>query len=133
MKRFLQNTVIALVCVFLFAGLFLYNRSEFVEAESQYATSITVRNTTPFELKDVQLQFNNTDPVTVESIQSGETVTVDIPEDARPAVTVRIKGDTDIVGRFTNYFSGRIMSGSEVSVYLDDDMKLGVSSNISEE
>lgn len=132
MKRILQNTVIALVCVFLFAGLFLYNRSEFVEAESQYATSITVRNTTPFELKDVQLQFNNTEPVTVESVQSGEKVIVDIPENARPAVTIRIKGDTDTVGSFANYFSGRIASGSEVSVYLDEDMKLGVSSNIEE-
>lgn len=133
MKRILQNTVIALVCVFLFAGLFLYNRSEFVEAESQYATSITVRNTTPFELKEVQLQFNNTDPVTLESVQSGEKVTVDIPENARPAVTIRIKGNTDVVGRFSNYFSGRITTGAELGVYLDDDMKLGVSSNISED
>lgn len=133
MRKFLQNVIVVFAFVFLLCGLILSHKSEYVEAGNKYPTYITLRNTSPFELKDIQLQFNYKDPVRIASVQSGEKVKVEIPEEARPAVTIRVKGNSDLVGKFANYFSGRITTGTELGVYLDEDMKLGVSSNIADE
>lgn len=133
MRKFLKNVIVVFTFAFLFTGLILSHKSEYVEAGNKYPTYITLQNTSPFELKDVQLQFNYTDPVVIASVQSGEKVKVEIPEEAILAVTITVKGDSDLVGSFANCFSGRIVMGTELGVYLDEEMKLGVSSNIPEE
>lgn len=40
MRRVLQNLIIAFTVIFLFTGMFLYRKSEYVEASGQY-TSVT--------------------------------------------------------------------------------------------
>ena len=45
MRRVLQNLIIAFTVIFLFTGMFLYRKSEYVEASGQYTSNITIRNT----------------------------------------------------------------------------------------
>ena len=90
MRRVLQNLIIAFTVIFLFTGMFLYRKSEYVEASGQYTSNIT----------------------------------------AKPAVTVQVSGTSDLAGKFAGHFSGRITDGTEAVIYLEEDMTLGVSSNV---
>ena len=130
MRRVLQNLIIAFTVIFLFTGMFLYRKSEYVEASGQYTSNIIIRNTSPLELENVQVKFNGAETVTIGAIQSGEKRVIEIPEEAKPAVTVQVSGTSDLVGKFAGHFSGRITDGTEVMIYLEEDMTLGVSSNV---
>ena len=123
MRRILQNLIIAFTVIFLFTGMFLYRKSEYVEASGQYTSNITIRNTSPLELENVQVKFNG-------AMQSGEKRVIEIPEEAKPAVTVQVRGTSDLAGKFAGYFSGRITDGTEATIYLEEDMTLEVSSNV---
>ena len=72
MRRILQNLIIAFTVIFLFMGMVLYNKSEYVEASGQYTSNITIRNTSPLELENVQVKFNGAETVTIGAMQSGE-------------------------------------------------------------
>ena len=128
MRRVLQNLIIAFTVIFLFTGMFLYRKSEYVEASGQYTSNITIRNTSPLELENVQVKFNGAETVTIGAMQSGEKRVIEIPEEAKPAVTV--SGISDLAGKFAGHFSGRITDGTEAVIYLEEDMTLGVSSNV---
>ena len=130
MRRVLQNLIIAFVVIFLLAGMVLYNKSEYVEASGEYTSNITIRNTSPLELENVQVKFNGAETVTIEAMQSGEKRVIEIPEEAKPAVTVRVSGTSDLAGKFAGYFSGRITDGTEATIYLEEDMTLEVVSNV---
>ena len=121
MRRVLQNLIIAFTVIFLFTGMFLYRKSEYVEASGQYTSNITIRNTSPLELENVQVKFNGAETVTIGAMQSGEKRVIEIPEEAKPA---------DLAGKFAGHFSGRITDGTEAVIYLEEDMTLGVSSNV---
>ena len=114
----------------MFTGMFLYRKSEYVEASGQYTSNITIRNTSPLELENVQVKFNGAETVTIGAMQSGEKRVIEIPEEAKPAVTVQVSGISDLAGKFAGHFSGRITDGTEAVIYLEEDMTLGVSSNV---
>ena len=128
MRRVLQNLIIAFTVIFLFTGMFLYRKSEYVEASGQYTSNITIRNISPLELENVK--FNGAETVTIGAMQSGEKRVIEIPEEAKPAVTVQVSGTSDLAGKFAGHFSGRITDGTEAVIYLEEDMTLGVSSNV---
>lgn len=130
MRRVLQNLIIAFTVIFLFTGMFLYRKSEYVEASGQYTSNITIRNTSPLELENVQVKFNGAETVTIWAMQSGEKRVIEIPEEVKPAVTVQVSGTSDLAGKFAGYFSGRITDGTEATIYLEEDMTLEVSANM---
>ena len=130
MRRILQNLIIAFTVIFLFTGMFLYRKSEYVEASGQYTSNITLHNTSPLELENVQVKFNGAETVTIGTMQSGEKRVIEIPEEAKPAVTVQVSGTSDLSGKFAGYFSGRITDGTEATIYMEEDLTLGVSSNV---
>lgn len=72
MRRVLQNLIIAFTVIFLFTGMFLYRKSEYVKASGQYTSNITIRNASPLELENVQVKFNGAETVTIGAMQSGE-------------------------------------------------------------
>ena len=55
---------------------------------------------------------------------------IEIPEEAKPAVTVQVSGTSKLAGKFAGHFSGRITDGTEAVIYLEEDMTLEVSSNV---
>ena len=130
MRRILQNLIIAFTVIFLFTGMFLYRKSEYVEASGQYTSNITIRNTSPLELENVQVKSNGAETVTIGAMQSGEKRVIEIPEEVKPAVTVQVSGTSDLAGKFAGYFSGRITDGTEATIYLEEDMTLEVSANM---
>ena len=130
MRRVLQNLIIAFTVIFLFTGMFLYRKSEYVEASGQYTSNITIRNTSTLELEIVQVKFNGAETVTIGAMQSGEKRVIEIPEEAKLAVTVQVSGTSDLAGKFAGHISGIITDGTEAMIYLEEDMTHGVSSNV---
>ena len=45
MRRVLQNLIIAFTVIFLFTGMFLYRKSEYVEASGQYTSCLLYTST----------------------------------------------------------------------------------------
>lgn len=55
---------------------------------------------------------------------------VEVSEDAKPVVSVKIAGSTKDGMKLTRSFTGLINNETCFIVYMDDDMTLGVNSNI---
>ena len=91
---------------------------------------VTIKNTTPFELQNLTIQYNNEKETTVNVINPGESVKVEVLEDAKPVISVKITGSTKGGMKLSGFFTGLINNETYFSVYLDEDMTLGVNSNI---
>ena len=94
------------------------------------ATHITVENTSPFELKNVQVKFNGETAVKNISVEKDGKATVKLPKTDKPITKVEIEGTTFYGKKFTNFFSGCISNKSCIVVYLTETMDLGVTANI---
>ena len=63
-------------------------------------------------------------------INPGESVIVEVSEDVKPVDSVKIAGSTTGGMKLTGSFTGLINNETCFIVYMDDDMTLGVNSNI---
>ena len=80
-------------------------------------------------LKDVDLSINEKE-ITADVINPGESVKVEVLEDAKPVVSVKITGTTKGGMKLYGSFTGLINNDTCFTVYLDEDMTLGMNSNI---
>lgn len=132
MKKFLRNILIGVLVVGVVAGLAAFK----VDDNKTYAEQlmaqdmVTIKNTTPFELQNLTIQYNNEKETTVDVINPGESVKVEVSEDAKPVISVKITGSTKGGMKLSGFFTGLINNETYFSVYLDEDMTLGVNSNI---
>lgn len=94
------------------------------------ATHITIENTSPFELKNVQVKFNGEKTAKNISVAKDGKATVKLPKTDKPIVKVEIEGTTSYGKKFANFFSGNISNKSCIVVYLTETMDLGVTANI---
>ena len=120
MKKFLRNILIGVLVVGVVAGLAAFK----VDDNKTYAEQlmaqdmVTIKNTTQFELQNLTIQYNNEKETTVNVINPGESVKVEVLEDAKPVISVKITGSTKGGMKLSGFFTGLI------------NMTLGVNSNI---
>lgn len=132
MKKFLKNIIIGALVIGAVAGLAAFK----VDDNKTYAEQlmaqdmITIKNTTPFELQNLTILYNNEKEITEDVIKPGESVKVEVVEDAKPVVSVKITGNTKGGMNLSGSFTGLINNETYFMVYLDEDMTLGVNSNI---
>lgn len=94
MKKFLRNILIGVLVVGVVAGLAAFK----VDDNKTYAEQlmaqdmVTIKNTTPFELQNLTIQYNNEKETTVNVINPGESVKVEVLEDAKPVISVKLPG-----------------------------------------
>lgn len=136
MKKIVSTIVAVVVAVCASVGLFVYEGSNRVMAEDMgsktEAEAITVKNSTPFEIRSVQATFDSEETETAENIASGAETTVQIPEDMKNVAAVKVEGITRDGKSFVNTFNGLITDDMTVILSLDEEMNLTVSSNLSE-
>lgn len=92
--------------------------------------TVMIKNTTPFELQNLTVLYNNEKETTVDVINPGESVKVEVSEDAKPVISVKITGSTKGGMKLSGSFTGLINNETYFMVYLDENMTLGVNSNI---
>ena len=132
MKKLLRNIIIGVLVIGAVAGLAAFKADDNKTYAEQLMAQdmITIKNTTPFELQNLTIVYNNEKEITADVINPGESVKVEAVEDAKPVVSVKITGTTKGGMKLSGYFTGLINNETYFSVYLDEDMTLGVNSNI---
>lgn len=132
MKKLLRNIMIGVIVIGAVAGLAAFKADDNKAYAKQLMTqdAVTIKNTTPFELQELTILYNNEKETTVDMINPGESVTAEIPEDTKPVVSVKITGSTKGGMKLSGSFTGLINNETYFMVYLDEDMTLGVNSNI---
>lgn len=132
MKKFLKNIMIGVLVIGAVAGLAAFKADDNKTYAKQLMTqdTITIKNTTPFELQNLTILYNNEKETTADVINPGESATVEVAEDAKPVVSVKITGSTKGGVKLSGFFTGLINNKTCFVVYLDEDMTLGVNSNI---
>lgn len=125
-KRILA--IVVVLCVMI--ALILYHKSGKTKENIQKQNTIMIRNTSPFELRNIKVKFNHTYVEKVEKIKLGESIKVKIPENRVYVVNIKISGDTDQNCSFSKQLCGSIGDNTCITVYLGDDMKPSISSNI---
>ena len=132
MKKFLRNIIIGVLVIGAVAGLAAFKADDNKTYAEQLMAQdmITIKNTTPFELQNLTILYNNEKETTVDAINPGESATVEVVEDAKPVVSVKITGNTKGGMKLSGFFTGLINNKTCFVVYLDEDMTLGVNSNI---
>lgn len=132
MKKLLRNIIIGVLVIGAVAGLAAfkaYDNKTYVE-QLMAQDMITIKNTTPFELQNLRVLYNNEKEITADVINPGESATVEVAEDVKPVVSVKITGTTKGGMKLYGSFTGLINNDTCFIVYLDEDMTLGMNSNI---
>lgn len=130
MKRFIKSIVVVVMAVCVIIGLSVFSSSEHVNAQNEVKPSLTIENTTAFELKNVKVQLNKKQTIELGTLEKGESVNVPIPEDTEPIVSTKIEGQEAQFGNFAASVSGWVKGGTKMQLCLDEDMKVHISSNV---
>lgn len=132
MKKLLRNIIIGMLVIGAVAGLAAFKVNDNVTYAEQLMAQdmVTIKNTTPFELQDLTILYNNEKEIIADVINPGESVKVEVVEEAKPVVSVKINGSTKGGMKLSGFFTGLINNDICFIVYLDEDMTLGVNSNI---
>lgn len=130
MKRFIKSIVAVVMAVCVIIGLSVFSNSERVNAQNEVKPSLTIENTTAFELKNVKVQLNKKQTIELGTLEKGESVNVPISEDTEPIVSTKIEGQAAQPGNFVASVSGWVKGGTKMQLCLDEDMKVYISSNV---
>lgn len=130
MKRFIKSIVAVVMAVCVIIGLSVFSSSERVNAQNEVKPSLTIENTTAFELKNVKVQLNKKQTIELGTLEKGESVNVPISEDTEPIVSTKIEGQAAQPGNFVASVSGWVKGGTKMQLCLDEDMKVYISSNV---
>ena len=132
MKKFIRNIIIGMLVIGAVVGLAAFKMNDNATYAEQLMAQgmITIKNTTSFELQNLTILYNNEKEITADVINPGESVKVEVLEDAKPVVSVKITGTTKGGMKLYGLFTGLINNETCFTVYLDEDMTLGMNSNI---
>lgn len=133
MKRTIKRVIAFVAAIGIIGGLAVFNFSEYVNAQDEEKPSLTIVNTTPFEVKNVKVQLNKGKTVEIGTIGKKESVKVPLEQEANPIVWTEIQGRMPLAGKFDSMVEGCIGENSRIQLHLDDELKVYVSSNVEDE
>ena len=133
MKKIIKQILAFAIAIGVIGGLAFFNCSEYVNAQGEKKPSLTIENTTPFEVKNVKVQLNKGKMVEIGTIGKKESVEVPLEEGTNPIVQTKIQGKMPLAGKFDGMVTGWIKENSRIQLHLDDELKVYISSNIEDE
>ena len=82
MKKFLKNIIIGVLVIGAVAGLAAFKADDNKTYAKQFMAQdmIMIKNTTPFELQNLTILYNNEKEITADVINPGESATVEVAE-----------------------------------------------------
>lgn len=130
MKKIIKQILAFAITIGVIGGLAFFNFSEYVNAQGEEKPSLTIENTTPFEVKNVKVQLNKGQTVEIGTIGKKESVEVPLEQGTNPIVQTKIRGKMPLAGKFDSTVIGWVKENSRIQLHLDDELKVYVSSNI---
>ena len=121
MKKISKILVLVLVAAFIVFGALNMQNQEVVKAYNTEASYITIKNSTAFKLENVHVIYNGDKELEVGDIRTSSSETAEILPDDRQIFNGR---------KFSGTFSGLVNNDTLLTVDMDEDFSLFVTSNI---
>lgn len=104
--------------------------SKVVQAFGTEVSYITIKNSTAFTLENVHVTYNGDKELEVGNIRTSSSETAEILPDDRRITEVKISGEIFNGKEFSGTFSGIVNNDTLLTVDMDEDFSLFVTSNI---
>ena len=130
MKKISKILVLVLVAAFIVFGALNMQNQEVVKAYNTEASYITIKNSTAFKLGNVHVIYNGDKELEVGDIRTSSSETAEILPDDRQITEVKISGEIFNGRKFSGTFSGLVNNDTLLTVDMDEDFSLFVTSNI---
>ena len=130
MKKISKILVLVLVAAFIVFGALNMQDQEVVKAYNTEASYITIKNSTACKLENVHVIYNGDKELEVGDIRTSSSETAEILPDDRQITEVKISGEIFNGRKFSGTFSGLVNNYTLLTVDMDEDFSLFVTSNI---
>ena len=130
MKKISKILVLVLVAAFIVFGALNMQDQEVVKAYNTEASYITIKNSTAFTLENIHVTYNGDKELEVGDIRTSSSETAEILPDDRQITEVKISGEIFNGRKFSGTFSGLVNNDTLLTVDMDEDFSLFVTSNI---
>lgn len=130
MKKFSKILVLVLAVAVISGCAANMQNQEVVEAYNTEASYITIKNSTAFTLENVHVIYNGDKELEVGDIRTSSSETAEILPDGRQLTEVKVTGEIFNGKKFSGTFSGIVNNDTLITVDMDEDFSLFVTSNM---
>lgn len=130
MKKISKILVLVLAAAVISGCAANMQNQEVVEAYNTEAAYITIKNSTAFTLENVHVIYNGDKELEVGDIRTSSSETAEILPDDRQLTEVKVTGEIFNGKKFSGTFSGIVNNDTLITVDMDEDFSLFVTSNM---
>lgn len=130
MKKISKILVLVLAAAVISGCAANMQNQEVVEAYNTEASYITIKNSTAFTLENVHVIYNGDKELEVGDIRTSSSETAEILPDDRQITEVKVTGEIFNGKKFSGTFSGIVNNDTLITVDMDEDFSLFVTSNM---
>lgn len=130
MKKISKILVLVLAAAVISGCAANMQNQEVVEAYNTEASYITIKNSTAFTLENVHVIYNGDKELEVGDIRTSSSETAEILPDDRKLTEVKVTGEIFNGKKFSGTFSGIVNNDTLITVDMDEDFSLFVTSNM---
>lgn len=121
---------VAVVAAALIFGMAKMQKNKVSETVNKEVSYITIKNNTAFELENVRVTYNQNKELEVGNIKRSNSEKVEILSDDRQITEVKVTGEISAGEQFSGIFTGIVNNDTLLTVEMDEDFSMYVTSNI---
>ena len=130
MKRRVKILFVAVAAAALIYGMAKMQKNKVSETVNKEVSYITIKNNTAFELENVRVTYNQNKELEVGNIKRSNSEKVEILSDDRQITEVKVTGEISAGEQFSGIFTGIVNNDTLLTVGMDEDFSMYVTSNI---
>ena len=130
MKRRVKILFVAVAAAALIFGMAKMQKNKVSETVNKEVSYITIKNNTAFELENVRVTYNQNKELEVGNIKRSNSEKVEILSDDRQITEVKVTGEISAGEQFSGIFTGIVNNDTLLTVGMDEDFSMYVTSNI---
>lgn len=130
MKRRVKILFVAVAAAALVFGMAKMQKNKVSETVNEEVSYITIKNNTALELENVRVIYNQDKELEVGNIRSSGSEKAEILSDGRQITEVKVTGEISAGEQFSGIFTGIVNNDTLLTVEMDEDFSMYVTSNI---
>ena len=130
MKRRLKILFVAVAAAALIFGMAKMQKNKEGETVNKEVSYVTIKNNTALELENVHITYNQNKELEVGNIKSSNSEKAEILSDDRQITEVKVTGEISAGEQFSGIFAGIVNNDTLLTVEMDEDFSMYVTSNI---
>ena len=121
---------VAVAAAALIFGMAKMQKNKVSETVNKEVSYITIKNNTAFELENVRVTYNQNKELEVGNNKRSNSEKVEIRSDDRQITEVKVTGEISAGEQFSGIFTGIVNNDTLLTVGMDEDFSMYVTSNI---